>query len=119
MMFYKILFVSIITIILSSCSIFGKQPVRTETQNVNKPILYCPAPVTPDQPNLAIYTISESDSDGMVVKKYKATVQQLRDYADQLEKQLQKYDQTSDAYKQLREQFKQQREQDGFTTPEN
>lgn len=92
--------------------------LRTETVEVFKPILYCPAPNWEgiDRPiPLAIDGITPDMSAGEVAKRYKASIIQLQDYADRLEKSLEKYDSTSEAYEELKEQFLQQRQIDGFT----
>lgn len=107
----KVVFVCVVAIMITACAPLRKE---TEVQDVNKPILYCPAPDKVERPELAIHTISQDDSQGVVVKKYKATVKQLLDYSRQLESQLQKYNKTNEAYEELREDFnKQQRQQNG------
>lgn len=91
--------------------------LRTETVEVFKPVLYCPAPNYEglDRPDpLAIESITPNMEPGEVAKRYKAAIRQLQDYADRLERSLQKYDSTSEAYDELREQFMNQRARDGF-----
>lgn len=102
---------------LIGCS---QQPVklRTETVEVYKPILYCPAPdwTGLDRPSpLAIDSITKNTSGGEVVKRYKATIKQLQDYTDRLEERLKQYDRTSKSYEELKKQFIREKELDGFT----
>lgn len=106
----------LLVLLLAGCA-SGPVKLRTETVEVFKPILYCPAPNWDglDRPNpLAIEEINPSMSAGEVVKRYKASIKQLQDYADRLEKSLQKYDSTNQAYEELRKQFLEQRARDGF-----
>lgn len=102
---------------LTGC--FGSVPVKTRTEvvEVHKPILYCPAPnwIEIQRPNsLAIDSITPNMSDGEVVKRYKATVKQLQDYAERLELSLERYDSTNAAYEELRKEFLKEKELDGF-----
>lgn len=108
----------LIVLLLAGC---GSSPVklRTETVEVFKPILYCPAPNWNelDRPEpLAIDMITPDMEPGEVAKRYKATIIQLQDYADRLQRALEKYDSTNEAYKELRKQFIEDRGKDGFTT---
>jgi len=106
--------------LLTGCSIFQqKVKLRTEVQEVFKPILYCPAPnwETLAKPTpLAIDEITPTTSDGEVAKRYQAAIIQLRAYTDQLTKTLQKYDSSSEAYKELENQFNLEKEKGGFET---
>lgn len=108
----------LLALLLVGC---GSAPVklRTETVEVFKPILYCPAPKWNelDRPELAIHqlTTDQAQSPGEVAKHYKATVRQLEDYANRLERALQQYDSTNAAYEELRQQFLKERSMDGFT----
>jgi len=115
----KAIIIALLTVGLIGC---GTAPVklRTEVQEVFKPILYCPAPNWEGlaRPELAIDGIAPSASPGEVAKRYKATVRQLEDYADRLEKALDKYDTTNEAYDELRKQFMEQRAKDGFVGDE-
>lgn len=115
--------ISKITILLFALFVVGcgSNPVKkeTEVQQVNKPILYCPAPQNIERPQLATETIKAEDSSGEIAKKYKAAVRQLLDYSKQLESQLNRYDQTNEAYQQLRQEFKEQKRQDGFSSQSN
>jgi len=92
--------------------------LRTETVEVFKPILYCPAPKWEDinRPDiLPIDGISDDSSPGEVAKRYKATVKELQGYVRRLELSLEKYDATNSAYEQLRQQFLKEKTLDGFT----
>jgi len=81
--------------------------LRTEVQEVYRPVLYCPAPNWDElaRPELTIYQISDDASPGEVAKRYKATVKQLQDYATRLEQTLKQYDTTNEAYDELRDQL--------------
>ena len=98
----------------------ANQPVklRTEVQEVFKPILYCPAPdwTGLEKPVLAIDGINSTTPPGEVAKRYKATVKQLESFADRLEHALRRYDATNEAYKTLKEDFLRQKQLDGFPT---
>lgn len=116
----KIILVVLFAAILSGC---GSTPVklRTETVEVFKPILYCPAPdlqAISRPETLAYETITNDTSPGEVVKRYKASIIQLRDYISRLETSLMKYDSTNAAYEELRKQFIEQLEKDGFESEE-
>ena len=113
----KIVTAIILLALLAGCS---GTPVklRTETVEVFKPILYCPAPNWEglDSPEpLTIEGINENTPPGEVVKRFKATVKQLQDYAERLERALEKYDTTNEAYDELKQQFLLQQKLDGFT----
>ena len=58
---------------------------QIEIQTVDKAVLGCPAPPILKRPDLPISTISESDTDGAIAIKYKATIYLLMDYAKQQE----------------------------------
>lgn len=110
----KVVLTLLIFLSLSGCSSLKS---KQEVIEVHRPILYCPAPNwegvgRPDA--LATDGITEDMSAGEVVKRYKATVIQLQDYSNRLEKSLQQYDSTHEAYEQLRKQFLEEQKQDGF-----
>ena len=112
---------AIILLLALSLVACGVAPVklRTEVQEVYKPILHCPAPDWNElvRPELALEGLTSDMPAGEVVKRYKATVRQLQDYANRLEEALERYDATNDAYEELREQFTRQRELDGIADP--
>ena len=101
----KQIIVIIVLVLLSGCSWFGGG-IRTETQIVERPILYCPAPNYQPLPNvLPIDLITDQTSDGEVVVRYKATVKFLKDHAKQLELILEQYKITHITYEELRQQI--------------
>jgi len=100
----KIISVSILVTLLAGC---GANPVklRTETVEVVRPVLYCPAPnynelARPD--SLPIDSITPDMKDGEVAIRYKATVKMLQQYIQRLELGLEQYDDTSSALEELR-----------------
>lgn len=114
-----------LTIIIFSALLLvacGTAPVklRTEVQEVYKPILYCPAPNWEelDRPTLLIDEVTQDMSAGEIVKRYKGTVLQLRDYAEVLRRTLEQYDSTSDAYKELQQEFEKKQKLDGIVSPD-
>jgi len=113
------LLIMIPIVLLSGCaSLFEtKIKLRTETVEVYKPILYCPAPDWTElkQDTLAIDLINSNTSDGEVAKRYKATIIQLRSRNTLLLKSLQKYDKTNEAYNALEKNFKEQLDKGDFT----
>jgi hypothetical protein len=93
-----------LVLLLAGC---GSNPVklRTETIEVVRPILYCPAPnyeelKRPDA--LPIDMITSETPDGEVAVRYKATVKMLQQYIDRLELTLKQYDDTNSALDDLR-----------------
>lgn len=113
---YTTLLGIIAVLFLSGCS-SAPVKLRTETVEVFRPILYCPAPNWDElgRPRLLVEKITPNMPAGEVAKHYKATVKQLEDYANRLERALQQYDSTNAAYEELRQQFLKERSMDGFT----
>ncbi len=98
--------VTLIMFITVGCG--GKQiRIRSEVQEVQVPLLYCPAPPVISEPSLPIHNMTpdQLSDDGEVVKHYKATVKTLIGYIDELEKGLESYNETSEEYGKLREKF--------------
>lgn len=89
----------IIILLLVGCT---NQPIRvkTETQQVKVPILYCPAPPIIEKPLLPIHQMNEQqkNNQGEVAKHYAATIKMLFGYIKQLELALQLYDQANKDY---------------------
>jgi len=86
----------------------GKQiRIRSEVQEVQVPLLYCPAPPVISEPSLPIHNMTPEQlaDEGEVVKHYKATVKTLIGYIDELQQGLESYDATSKEYGDLREKF--------------
>jgi len=93
----------ILAILLSGCS---TPPVklRTETVEVVKPILYCPAPdveVLGRPSTLAIDQITASTSQGEIAVLYKASMKQLIDYIDRMEQTIAQYAEFNKSYEEL------------------
>ena len=81
--------IALIVVFTVGCG--GKQiRIRSEVQEVQVPLLYCPAPPELSEPQLPIQNMSPQQlaDQGEVVKHYKATVKTLLGYIDELEKGL-------------------------------
>ena len=92
----KIIIAMMLVVLMTGCA--SKQVrIRSEVQEVQVPLLYCPAPPVISEPSLPIHNMTPDQlaDDGEVVKHYKATVKTLIGYIDELEKGLQSYDETS------------------------
>lgn len=91
-------------------------PVKTETETVEvlKPVLYCPAPDSSilEKPHLPIHNITPQMSPGEVAKHYKATIRVLIDYSK-------RQGMTLEQYKQFSEQLDQQHRELLQNTPSN
>ena len=88
----------------------GTQPVktRTETVEVVKPILYCPAPeyeALGRPQSLPFSRITDNTSVGEVAVLYKASVRTLLDYIDRLEQALAQYEEFNKSYDELVEEL--------------
>ena len=88
----------------------GNQPIktRTETVEVVRPILYCPAvdlEAVARPGSLPIDTITANTPDGEVAIRYKATVKTLLDYTDRLELLLKEYNSFNKSYDELVEEL--------------
>lgn len=100
--------VTIIMLVTVGCGTGAKQiRIRSEVQEVQVPLLYCPAPPAISAPSLPIHNMTpeQLSNPGEVVKHYKATVKTLLGYIDELEQGLGSYDETSKEYGELREKF--------------
>lgn len=98
---------ALVAVFLVGCG-GGGVKLRTETVEVVRPVLYCPAPdyEALDRPaSLAIDSITTNMSPGEVAIRYKATVRQLQDYIQRLETTLDQYEDTSGALDELREEL--------------
>jgi hypothetical protein len=71
------------------------------------PILVCPPPSIAERPVLHIESITETTSDGEVVKLYRATIKQLQSYSEDLLQNLLQYKSTSEEYERLRQRVNQ------------
>lgn len=95
-------------VLLAGCG--GTTKLRTETVEVVRPVLFCPAPdyEALDRPqSLAIDDITADMPVGEVAIRYKATVLQLQGYIQRLERSLDQYEDTSGALEDLRNQIEQ------------
>jgi hypothetical protein len=102
----NILIAMILVVFVSGCA--GKQiRIRSEVQEVQVPLLYCPAPAELIRPQLPIHMMTPEQlaDEGEVVKHYKATVRVLLGYIEELETSLESYDSANEAYDELREKF--------------
>lgn len=101
----KQLVLATIAILLTGC---GFLPVQEKIIQVDRPILYCPAPkweLAKSPYPLAVDGITKDMSAGEVAKRYNASIIQLRDYSQRLELMLEQYQVTHDAYEVLRNEF--------------
>lgn len=98
----RLLWIPILAIVLSGCETFK---VKTETQEVKVPVLYCPAPPTIVRPTLPIQLITEEQkkSPGELVKHWKASTIRLMDYSMELEKALNQYNSINISYEEMKE----------------
>lgn len=103
---HKLIAIAVVILLLSSCATKGIR-IKTETQVVYAPILYCPAPPQIDRPQLPIHHMTPEQllNSGEVVKHYKASLQTLLGYTKELERTLETYDETNKAYDELRKKF--------------
>lgn len=105
----KLIAVLLSVVFLSGCLGWLKPKIklRTEVQEVYRPILYCPAPDWSQlgAPELAISTINNTTEAGEVAKRYRASIKQLEDHLELMRKSLEKYDSTNEAYKELEKEF--------------
>lgn len=77
-----------------------------DVQLVSIPVMYCPAPEPFVRPPLMIHQMSDTQlsSPGELAKYYKATIQQLQGYTQQLELQL-------DGYNKINKEFENKKNQ--------
>ena len=85
----------------------GQIRIRSEVQEVQVPLLYCPAPPVISRPDLPIQNMTPEQlaNSGELVKHYRATVRALLGYSGELETALGSYDTTNKAYEELRKKF--------------
>lgn len=97
----KLLWIPLLLILLSGCDTFR---IKTETQEVKVPVLYCPAPpaiVRPDLP-IQLMTEEQKNSAGELVKHWKATTVTLLGYSMELEKALDQYNSINISYDEMK-----------------
>lgn len=89
----KVTLIILASLMLTGCGVF-KTRIETDTKEVLIPVISCPAPPVVGRPELPIQTMTpeQKQSDGEVVKHYKATVKALLDYSEALEAVVDHYD---------------------------
>jgi hypothetical protein len=103
----RVVLVALLATMIVGCGT-NSVKLRTETVEVVRPILYCPAPNREElnRPDaLPIDSITSETPVGEVAVRYKATVKILQNYIKRLELSLDQYDNTNAAYEELRKQF--------------
>ena len=80
---------------------------RTKIEQVQVPVLVCPAPPIVKRPDLEIYKLTEQDLNdpGKVAQAVKITLVQLQSYSILLETIIRTYKNTSEAYDELRQEL--------------
>lgn len=103
----KVVIVATLLLFVTACALPKQIRIRKEVQESTVPILYCPAPEEIEPPVLPIHTMTEEEReiDGEIAKRYKASVQVLQGYIEQLEKMLNDYKKANEAYDQLRKEI--------------
>lgn len=93
----------LIVLMMVGCTT-SPEKIKTETIEVIKPVLYCPPPDWSGlrRPTLAIEHVTGQTPDGEVAKRYRASIIQLKDYAERLETALKQYDKTSQDYEKIK-----------------
>lgn len=100
------LFATLIAVVaLAGCaSNPNKIDITTNVKPIAVPIIYSPAPPVVARPDLPHLSVATTDTDGVVVKKYAASVEALIGYAEQLEDIVKQYQTIHDSYGTLAEQ---------------
>ena len=104
-------------LLMTGCSLFNPPvKLRTETVDVLKPILYCPAPAWDELevPSLATDFITDDMEAGEVAQRYRAAIIQLQGHIELLQTTLEQYDTTNEAYKEVEAEFLKQLERGDF-----
>ena len=94
----RLLMIIILAITVSSCSLFGRRDITTQTVKVKVPVLYSEAPPVITRPDLAIHELpgGARDDYAQIARYYKITVIQLLNYVEQMEAVLDNYQLISD-----------------------
>lgn len=84
----------ILLCIILSIGCANTETIKTETQEVKIPVLFCPKPNIPPRPNLLFNNIPESElnNHGRVVQYFEGSIQQLLFYIYELETILKLYE---------------------------
>lgn len=93
----KIIAVLLTVLVLTGCATTG-QKITCDVKPIAVPIVYSPAPPVVARPDLPHSTITSTDADGVVAKKYAASVEALLGYVDQLEDVVRQYNDIHNAY---------------------
>lgn len=96
----KILVTFAAVLALAGCA-SNPNKITSDVKPIAVPIIYSPAPPTVARPELPHSTVSAADSDGMVVKKYAASIEALIGYSEQLEAIIKQYQDIHNSYSQL------------------
>lgn len=107
----RVFAIAALAFFLTACGGGAAVKLRTETVEVKRPVLYCPAPNYEelDRPAaLPIDSINANTPVGEVAVRYKATVLMLQQYIERLELTLEKYNDTSQALDGLQQELNQQ-----------
>lgn len=93
-------------LLLAGCATAVK--TRTETVEISRPVLYCPAVDLTElgRPTaLPIADINPNMQAGEIAIRYKATVRQLLDYIERMELTLEEYGKFNKSYDELRQEL--------------
>lgn len=89
-------------LVLAGCaSNPNKINITTDVKPIAVPIIYSPAPPVVTRPDLPHLSVATTDPDGVVAKKYAASVEALIGYAEQLEDVMKQYQTIHDSYSTL------------------
>jgi len=97
-----------IPLILSLVGCSTAIKTRTETVEISRPVLYCPAVDSTELGRPAALSIEDIRPDmpaGEIAIRYKATVRQLLDYIERLELTLEEYGKFNKSYDELRQEL--------------
>lgn len=98
----KLTFILLASLTLIGCTETVK--IKSDTQEVFVPIIYCPEPPDVKRPALPILNMTpeQEKQPGEVAKSYKATVKALQGYAVELEKVMRQYRESNTSYDELK-----------------
>ena len=95
----KILITLSAVLMLAACATNpNKITITSDVKPIAVPIIYSPEPPVVTRPDLPHTTVAASDADGIVVKKYAASVEALLGYSEQLEDIIAQYKNIHDQY---------------------
>lgn len=98
----KSIFLLLATVALFGCA--DTVRIKSDTQEVFVPIIYCPEPPEIKRPALPIHNMTpeQEKQPGEVAKNYKATVKALQGYSVELEKVMRQYRESNTSYDELK-----------------